>query len=232
MLKSYYIFLFTLVNTFVTAQNFDHSTWNTLLQTHVSDQGNVDYKGIKKNAVELDTYLMQLAKTSPTESWSKDEKLAYWINAYNAFTVKLILDNYPLKSIKDINKPWDKKFIPIGDDLLSLSHVEHKILRKMNEPRIHFAIVCASYSCPNLLNKAFKAECIDKQLSKATKAFISSDKNNITANKIEISKIFSWFADDFKQDGTLIDFLNTYSEIQISKKAKKKFMDYDWSLNE
>jgi len=232
MVKSFYILLFALTSTFVNAQSFDHSKWESLLQSHVSNQGIVDYKSIKNNVAKLDAYLNQLAKTSSTESWSKDEKLAYWINAYNAFTVKLIVDNYPLKSIKDIGKPWDKKFISIGDDLISLNHIEHEILRKMSEPRIHFAIVCASYSCPNLLNKAFKAECLDKQLTDATKAFLASDKNNISSNKIEISKIFSWFADDFKQNGTLIDFLNTYSEIQISKKAKKKFMDYDWNLNE
>jgi len=232
MLKSYLIVFLTLFSVVTNAQNFDHSKWSTLLQTHVSNNGNVDYNGFKNNEERLDDYLEYLTTNQPNANSSKNEKLAYWINAYNAYTVKLIIDNFPIKSIKDIDKPWDKKFIPIGGELLSLNHIEHEILRKMDEPRIHFAIVCASYSCPKLLNRAFKAEQLENQLTQATKEFLASDKNTIASNKIEISKIFKWFPEDFKQNGTLIDFLNTYSETQISKKAKKSFKDYDWSLNE
>ena len=105
-----------------------------------------------------------LSENEPTEVWSVQELLAYYINTYNAYTVNLILDNYPLKSIKDISGPWTKAIIPIGDNKLSLGGLENGILRKMNEPRIHFAINCASYSCPKLLNEAFTASRIDEQL--------------------------------------------------------------------
>lgn len=211
----------------------NHNLWNSLLQKHVSTQGNVSYKGFKESEKELNDYLGFLSKNTPQNSWTKADKLAYWINAYNAFTVKLIIDNYPVKSIKDIKKPWDKKFIPIGDKLLSLNHIEHEILRKMNEPRIHFAIVCASVSCPKLQNTAFEPSKTEEQLNNATKEFLSdSARNELSQNSIKISKIFKWFSSDFKQNGSLIDFLNIYSEITILQNAKKSFKDYDWNLNE
>lgn len=211
----------------------NHNLWNSLLQKHVSTQGNVSYKGFKESEKELDDYLGFLSENTPQNSWTKADKLAYWINAYNAFTVKLIIDNYPVKSIKDIKKPWDKKFIPIGDKLLSLNHIEHEILRKMKEPRIHFAIVCASVSCPKLQNTAFEPSKTEEQLNNATKEFLSdSARNELSQNSIKISKIFKWFSSDFKQNGSLIDFLNIYSEITISQNAKKSFKDYDWNLNE
>ena len=214
-------------------KTFNHNSWNDLLQKYVSSRGNVNYKDFKTDETKLDDYLVLLSKNKPSSSSSKNEKLAYWINAYNAFTIKLILDNYPIKSIKDIKKPWDKEFITIDGESISLSHIEHEILRKMNEPRIHFAIVCASVSCPKLQNTAFKSSTIETQLTTASKEFLADpSRNNIAQNRIEISKIFSWFSSDFKQNGSLIDFLNKYSEIAISQKASKSYKDYNWNLNE
>jgi hypothetical protein len=211
----------------------DHKQWNNLLQKHVSSKGNVDYKGFQKDQVALQSYLEILSKNLPEKSWSKEAILAYWINAYNAFTVKLILDNYPVKSIKKIDNPWDKLFIILGTKKYSLGEIEHKILRKMNEPRIHFAINCASYSCPNLLNEAFTENNMQTQLEIVAKSFINDKtKNNITANKIEISSIFDWFSGDFKKKSTLIDFLNKYSVVQINPKAKINYKEYNWNLNE
>lgn len=155
----------------LTEVSFDHSHWTDLLQKYVSDKGQVDYKAIKANASELRIYLDRLAGHRPDRSWSRAEKLTYWINAYNAFTVKLIIDKYPVKSIKDIKSPWDIRFIELGDKTFTLNHIEHKILRKMDEPRIHFAIVCASVSCPKLLNTAFEAAQLETQLSVATRDF-------------------------------------------------------------
>src|SRR5690606_14662170 len=176
------------------AQDFDHSKWDTFLNEHVSQTGNVDYKSIKENESELKEYLNQFINTPPLKSWSKEEKLAYWINAYNAFIIKLVVDNYPLKSIKDIEAPWDKKFIPINGELISLNYIEHEILRKMNEPRIHFAINCASVSCPQLLNEAFTIKKLDSQLNKVTSRFINNpSKNIISRNQLQLSKIFQWF---------------------------------------
>jgi hypothetical protein len=216
-----------------TISDIDHAQWNILLQKHVSSQGNVDYKGFTKDAKALTSYLDYLSKHVPSKSDTKNTVLAYWINVYNAFTVKLIIDNYPVKSIKDIKDPWGKKFFTVGNKKYSLEDVEHEILRKMNEPRIHFAINCASFSCPNLLNEAFEAATLEKQLSTVTKSFLAdTSKNTLTAKKITISEIFNWFASDFKTKGTLIDFINQYSTVKIDPKAKINYRDYNWSLNE
>lgn len=215
------------------ASTLNHNLWNELLQKHVSDEGNVNYKAFKNDPTDLVTYLELLSNNAPDNSWSKSEKLAYWINAYNAFTVKLIIDKYPVKSIKDIRGPWDIRFIELGGKSYTLNHIEHEILRKMNEPRIHFAIVCASVSCPKLQNQAFEPSTLETQLSYATKGFLADpERNNLTENRIKISRIFKWFAKDFKKEGSLIDFLNEYSEITISQDAKKSFKVYDWNLNE
>ena len=165
-------------------------------------------------------------------NWSKDEKLAFWINAYNAYTIKLINDNWPLKSIKDIENPWTGNLYPVGGEFVSLNDIEHKVLRKMQEPRVHFAIVCASYSCPKLLNEAYTADKIESQLSAQTKSFVNDTKRNkITASKAELSEIFNWFKSDFTANGTLIEFINKYSTVQINKDAKISHLTYDWSLN-
>ena len=211
----------------------DHKTWNVLLIKHVDTNGFVDYKSFKKDLAALNLYLTSLSNSTPDDTWSKDEKMAYWINAYNAFTIKLIIDHYPISSIKEIENPWDIKFIELGVDIFSLNDIENKILRKMEDPRIHFGIVCASFSCPKLQNEAFIASKLDQQLNDATKRFLADpDRNNLSENSIEISKIFKWFSKDFKKEGSIIDFLNKYSEIKISQNAKKTYKDYNWNLNE
>ena len=234
-MKKYFVVFIAIgfTNLITHAQHFDHSIWETFLQKHVNADGEVNYKAIKANPYQLNTYLNQFTETVPNSTWKKNETLAYWINAYNAFTIKLIIDNYPIISIKDIIKPWDKQFIPLDEKIVSLNYIEHEILRKMNEPRIHFAIVCASYSCPKLSNTAYTSINLETQLTQATKDFLSDpERNIITENSIKLSKIFSWFEKDFKQNGSLIDFLNQYSNVTISKKAKKKYLDYNWNLNE
>jgi len=212
---------------------FNHDIWNNLLQKHVSPQGNVNYKGFKADRATLQEYLQLLSYKTPDDTWSQEDKLAYWINAYNAFTVKLIIDKYPIKSIKDINKPWDYRFFKLGSTWYTLNDIEHGRLRKMNDPRIHFAIVCASISCPKLQNEAFVASKINEQLDAVASKFLAdSTKNNLNENTIKLSRIFKWFAKDFKKDGSLIDFLNKYAAITISQNAKKSYKEYDWNLNE
>ncbi len=215
------------------AVNIDHSQWDKLLKKHVSKQGFVDYAGFKKDVTAVDAYLKMLSKNEPSESWSVQELLAYYINLYNAGTVKLILENYPVKSIKDISRPWGKSIISIGDKMISLNEIEHGILRKMNEPRIHFALNCASISCPKLLNEAFTASKINEQLELVTKEFINSDKNNLSASNIEISSLFDWYRKDFKVNGKtdVIAFINQYSKVKINPDAKISYMKYDWNLN-
>lgn len=218
-----------------------HEIWNELLQKYVLD-GQVNYKGFKADKVHFDEYLNLLNTHHPNnKNWSKNEQLAYWINAYNAYTVELILKNYPVGSIKDVkkglpflNSVWDIEFIEIEGNTYDLNHIEHQILRKeFDEPRIHFAIVCASISCPNLLNEAFMADDIDAQLTTQARAFINDKtKNNITENEAQLSKIFSWFKSDFTKKTTFLEYINQYSDTQISPDAKVSYLDYDWGLNE
>lgn len=211
---------------------FNHSIWNTLLQNYVTKEGTVDYEGFRKEKGALREYISSLGAQIPTDSWTKEDKLAYWMNAYNAMTVDLIIRNLPLQSIKDINKPWDQRLWKLGSKWYNLDEIEHQILRKMDEPRIHFGINCASFSCPPLLNKAFTRKTVNEQLEQLAFRFINDKKRNtISSEVIEISKIFNWFSKDFTQNGSLIEYLNTYSEIKINSNARKRYKDYDWSLN-
>ncbi|WP_243414855.1 DUF547 domain-containing protein [Flagellimonas aquimarina] len=211
----------------------DHSTWNDLLKKFVDDDGNVDYAGFKKDVASLEAYLKLLSQNAPSATWSKNEKLAFYINLYNAATVKLIVDNYPIKSIKDIPNRWKKEWISINEKVTSLNDIEHKILRKMNEPRIHFAINCASYSCPKLLNSAFTEQNLERLLSKATIDFVNDKKRNRFENgTAQLSKIFRWYKNDFTSNTSLLEYINTYLDNPTSKDAKVEYLDYDWSLNE
>lgn len=221
-----------------------HQIWDQLVKVHVKPNGMVDYKGFIKDKAKLDQYLKLISNNAPDrKTWSKNQQLAYWINAYNAFTVKLIVDNYPTNSIRDlgpklkiplIKDVWHYKFFKIGDVESSLDEIEHSILRKeFDEPRIHFAINCASVSCPPLLNEAFVAEKLEAQLQKVAISFINDPtRNKITANNAQISSIFSWFQGDFTKKGSLIDFLNLYSKVKIKPNAKISHLDYNWNLNE
>jgi Protein of unknown function, DUF547. len=214
--------------------NVDHKQWDVLLKKHVDANGMIDYKGFQKDRPALNAYLKMLASLSPSNAWSIQELLAYYINTYNAYTVELILNNYPTKSIKDLNGPWTKGIVPIGGNMLSLGGIENSILRKMNEPRIHFAINCASISCPKLLNEAFTASKINEQLERVTKDFIASDKNEITQHAVKLSSIFDWYAKDFTVNGKVdvIGYINQYSNSKINEKASVQFKEYDWNLNE
>ncbi|MDN3724830.1 DUF547 domain-containing protein [Aequorivita sp. SDUM287046] len=214
--------------------NIDHSQWDGLLKKYVKDEGNVNYKGFKKDEAKLDAYLKMLSEKNPSNDWSVQELLAYYINLYNAATVKLIVENYPLKSIKDIDGAWTKGRVAVGDKMLSLGGIENGILRKMNEPRIHFAINCASISCPKLLDEAYTAAKINEQLDHVTKEFINSDKNDISSNNPKVSSIFDWYAKDYKINGKqdVIGFINNYSKVKINPNATLSYKNYDWNLND
>ena len=221
-----------------------HETFTKLLQKNVNDKGFVNYKAFIKDSVALNNYLTLLSNNAPANSWTKNEKFAYWINAYNAYTIKLITNNYPIKSIKDlqgnnavifINTVWDKKFFKIGNITMTLNTIEHKILRKkFNDSRLHFAINCASYSCPKLLNSAYEAATLDAQLTQQAKDFLAdTDKNKVTASNPQLSYIFKWFNGDFTKNGmTKIEFINQYSPVKINSDANLDYMTYNWNLNE
>ncbi len=212
--------------------NFNHDAFDALLKKYVSTEGNVNYSGIKSNWGSLRAYIASLGQSLPTATWSQEEKLSYWMNTYNAMTIDLILRNYPLESIKDIKDPWDQRFWKLGDKWYNLNEIEHEILRKMGDARIHFGINCASFSCPPLLNEAFTPSKVDAQLDMLSRKFINDPtRNTITSDRVEVSKIFTWFSKDFKTDGSLIDFLNRYSTTSISENARVRYRDYDWTLN-
>lgn len=212
----------------------DHKQWDVLLKEHVDKDGFVDYQGFLNDKNSLEKYLTHLEQNPPTNSWNVQELLAYYINLYNAHTVNLILNNYPVNSIKDLNSPWTSSFVKVGNEKLSLGGIENSILRKMNEPRIHFAINCASYSCPNLLNEAFVSTKIEEQLERVTYSFINGNKNEITKNNPKLSRIFKWYKKDFKVNGekNLIAYINQYSTMKIAPNTTLDFKEYDWDLNE
>ncbi len=210
----------------------DHSAFDKLLRIHVSNSGNVDYKGLKRKEAELDSYLRKLGENVPSTSEPRNERLAYWINAYNAFTIKLILNNYPLKSIIDLHggKPWDQKWIDLGGKIYSLNQIEHEIIRpRFQDARIHFAVNCAASSCPPIPNKAFTSGNLNSLLNQRTSAFINSTTyNDIAGNKVSLSKIFDWYGEDF---GDLITYINKYAKVKVDPGASVGFKEYDWALN-
>ncbi len=219
-----------------------HSLWDSLLHQHVHND-RVDYQGFQKDSLALNQYLAILNEHAPSPNWTKEEQLAFWINAYNAFTVKLIVDNYPVNSIRDLhptpyipmtNTVWHKKLFQINGEEINLDHIEHGILRKkFEEPRIHFAINCASISCPDLRAEAYTSKKLEKQLDDQARDFINNPlKNKIGHQEVALSKIFSWFKGDFTEDGTLIEFLNQYSDKEIQPSAKVNHLDYNWGLND
>ncbi len=217
-----------------------HEVWDGLLQKHVSKEGKVNYQGFIENKQELESYLSTLsAFPFDRVRITREAGMALWINAYNAFTVKLIIDHYPLNSITELNdgdqNPWDKAFILMSGEYISLNKIEHEILRaQFKDPRIHFAINCASVSCPKLMNSAFTAENLEKMLEQGTRDYINnSDENKISPAKAEVSQLFQWFAGDFiDAEGSVKAFINKYSKTQILERTKLEYKEYNWSLNE
>lgn len=211
----------------------NHGPWGAQLNRFVSSTGTVNYVAWEKEIAVLDAYLDSLKNQPPQSSWSRQQTLAYWLNAYNAFTVKLILDNYPLASITDLHggKPWDVSWIEIGGRTYSLNEIEHEIIRpRFQDARIHFAVNCAASSCPPLHNAAFKAPNLDRVLDKLTRTFINNPKyNQINAEGASVSKIFDWYAEDF---GNLRRYLNKYATTDLGPDAPITYREYDWSLND
>lgn len=214
-------------------QAFSHASWNALAQKHISATGKVNYKGFKADITAFDAYLKSLADNPIQSGWSRGEKIAYWINAYNAFTIKLIVDNYPVKSITDLEggKPWDKKWIKLGGKTYSLNNIEHDILRPTyKDARIHFAVNCAAKSCPPVWNKAWTAGNLNGQLERSAKSFINNAKyNSVGGSDASISKIFEWYAVDF---GNIVDYLNKYATTKVAAGTAVKYKEYNWALNE
>ncbi len=213
-----------------------HDIFNAVISSCVTSDGKIDYQKLKNESRQLDDYLKELEKNPPKFEWSKNEEKAFWINAYNAFTLRLVLDNYPIKSILliDGGKAFSKKQFKVGKEMLSLDDIEHRRLRKMGDSRIHFAISCAAQSSPMMPNHVFYTNSLDIQLNSATKKYVASLNLEKTpgvsdAKTVSLPKIFEWYADDFVN---VIAFLNKYSQANIEPSTRLIYQDYDWSLNE
>ena len=221
-----------------------HNKWTELLNSHVH-QGIVDYQGFKESEAELDAYLVQLAETDP-EQLSEQDQLAYWINGYNSYTVKLILDNFkngkPPSSIRRIgglfSNPWKISFAVMGGTTYTLDNIEHDIIRvRFDEPRIHFAVNCASKSCPILISEAYEGATLDEQLEQSTRDFLENPEHNfLDGDTLYVSSIFKWYKEDFNDD-PLSFFLTHTGETFLQQLSTRKdqirikYADYDWSLN-
>lgn len=244
------------------AADFDHShsAYDAVLKAHVAE-GRVDYRALKAAPRALNDYLAELARVSEQQfrAWSKEQQLAYYFNLYNAATLKLIVDHYPVSSIKDIGGwlkgPWDQKVVRLFGETIPLNNLEHDILRKTyNEPRLHMALVCAAKGCPPLRSEAYTAERLDKQLDDQTRTYLGSPKGlriDRRQREVRVSAIFKWYGDDFvgkytprsgfsglgKTERAVAGFCARY----VSDADRRflegggydvEYLDYDWSLNE
>jgi hypothetical protein len=223
------IFLFVSILSFAQPS---YVQYNRFLQRNVTSSGSVNYKAIKSNRKSFDSIVDNFSKANPSSSWTTQQQLAFWINAYNVFTIKLIVENYPLESITKLDggKPWDVKRITIGGKKYSLNQIENEIIRPtFKNEKIHFAVNCAAKSCPPLHNRAFLPGTLSDQLDARSRAFVNSKSNVLAANEVKVSKIFDWYKEDFPN---LINFLNSYSKVKINPGAKVSYMEYNWKLNE
>ena len=218
-----------------------HGLYETVLSEYVKN-GRVDYAGLKSSPRDLGLYLEQISGVSREEfdKWTRDEQLAFLINLYNARTLDLIQDSYPVGSIKDIASdkggPWEQPVVKMFGDTITLNALENDVIRKnYSEPRIHFALVCAAKGCPALPDKAYLGPSLDEQLEAQTRTFLAdTDKNSIdTENKtVRLSPLFEWFEEDFSsKSGSVIKFINPYFGNIAGPDYKIEYTNYDWSLN-
>ena len=227
----------------ITATPVDHGAFDKVLKKYVNERGMVNYKGLKADQNGLNQYLDQLSK-NPPKGLAKADQMAYWINAYNAYTIRLVLDHYPVQSIKDIGSkikipfvttPWAAKFFTIGGDKMSLDNIEHGKLRKeFDDPRIHFAIVCASMSCARLRNEAYTAARLERQLEDQGRDFVNNPaKNKVGKDAAQLSKYFDWYKGDWNAKGqSVANWVNKYATTKIDAQTKITYLDYNWKLNE
>ena len=233
-----------------TAAAFDFSGWDLLIKKYVQPKtvdgiliNAVDYEqlkddpGFKKLIIDLSSVHLNSLKT-------REEKLVFWINTYNIFAAKMVTDHYPIKSIKNagsiFSQVWKKPAGLIDGKEKTLNEIEHEILRKMDEPRIHVAIVCASVSCPDLRLESYNVNNLNEQLDDQMRSFLRSSKKGMRidrkSNRVYLSSIFKWFEDDFESRGGVLKFIGNYVSPEIAKELKHSgikvsYLGYNWRLN-
>jgi hypothetical protein len=247
------IFLFVLV-TFAQNKDDQHLLFTQILNDYVQN-GLVNYKKLKDDN-RLDIYLEQLENTNPDNLLTDEDKLALWINVYNAFTLKFIIEEYPVESINNLHwgglylgsllgtTVWDDEKIIINGTRLSLNNIEHDIARKkFNEERVHFAMVCASYSCPPLLDEAYEGFKLNEQLNTQARIFFNDEtKNKFDLNErtAHLSKILDWYSSDFgNDDQSILLYVSQFLDIEIADDIRRNtskweidHLSYNWDLNE
>lgn len=228
------------------AQAFDFTGWDALLKKYVKPVtldgvklNGVDYPALQKDP-EYARTIRALEAFPPTALKSREQKLAFWINTYNIMAVKMVLDHYPVNSIKDagglFSSVWKKDVGKVGGKTVTLNEIEHEILRPMGDPRIHVAIVCASVSCPDLRPEAYTVEALDRQLDDQMRLFLANPSKGLTVDggDVAVSSIFKWFAEDFESRGGVPGFLTPYappSARAALKSGDLDYLDYNWNLN-
>lgn len=234
----------------VPLDQIDHSVWNGLLKKYVDDNGMVNYAAWRASPSDtnaLRQYLAELRRGDPAAATTKAGKLAFWINAYNALTVHGILEVYPTSSIRNHTAKllgdniWKDLPLSVAGEKYSLDTIEHKILRKLGEPRIHFAIVCASIGCPRLRNEAYTPKAVESQLADNARDFFSRKKNlqvDVSRREIQVSSILEWFGEDFgstpqKALARLAEYMPDNATRQLIEAGgfTVRYVDYDWNLN-
>ena len=248
--EKFRILIFAAVLVPSSAWAFDFNAWDGLLKKHVGlttidgvRLAGVDYPAIKKDP-EYAKLIADLKSFAPATLKTSKEKMSFWINVYNIMAVKMVVDHYPVDSIKDagslFESVWKKDVGVVGGKTVTLNEIEHEILRKMGDPRIHVAIVCASVSCPDLRSEAYTADKLDTQLDDQFKKFLANRGKGLQVNRggkeITISKIFDWFEEDFEPKGGVLSVLSRYAPEKDRSFLKQKsldvdYLDYNWDLN-
>ena len=245
-------FLSLLISAVALTAGPDDALFSALLRDHV-DEGAVNYDAIA-NDDRLDTYLDQIAATDPAELPGRNARLAFWINAYNAYTLRLVVSVNGITSIREIsglgtkgdpdtNKPWDQPFAAVGDQNYTLNQIENEIIRsRFGDVRIHYALVCAAYACAQLRSEAYSAEKLDDQLDEQGRWFLANrnefDPRTRTAR---LSQIIQWYRVDFGADDTaVLETLADHAPLPVvanslrneARRWKVSYLDYDWTLND
>ncbi|WP_400190895.1 DUF547 domain-containing protein [Hymenobacter sp. B81] len=228
--------------TSATGRPVNHAPWDALLKKHVDERGMVNYCGLQRDSAQLNGYLDSLGHNLPATHWSEAEQLAYWLNAYNAFTIRRVIRAYPIGSIRELggeqtllNTVWDQPFIALGNARYTLNDLEHRLIRRrFAEPRIHFALVCAAVSCPQLRREAYQATRLNAQLDDQARDFVNDPrKNQLTPPASpRVSAIFRFYPQDFHQgDATVQSWINRYARQPIASAAQLRYLPYNWQLN-
>lgn len=242
--------------TLVAAQSFNYQDYAQILQQYVNSQGRVNYEALKNNRQQLDKFNQAIGAVSPDtyNSWPEKEQIAFLVNAYNSLTLEAIIDNYPVKSIRNIPGVWKRKKFPVMGQEMTLDQIEHQILRQnFDEPRIHLALVCAAISCPKLRIEPYIGEKLDFQLDEQTRIFLANPNHfrvDDSSQTVYVSSIFKWFGQDFeksygktenlsnlnRKETAFLNFFSQYlspfeSDYLTKGGYKVKYLNYDWSLN-